>query len=1731
MVSGSNADRSPMSQAPKAAPKRQAREPVHAQNKFSMLARVLKRSFSEGAMVVKLLMALCLMGGANGIDIYCNTVSHASCSAHGSLLCPTTYGGAPVDLQLGSDCLCYMTGQGSGGWAQWTRPLGQPWGKDSHIAWLTSYCDPEPLDFENPCALFYIDGTLKVTPVRESECKCPTATPGFWMNDTEIMSSGESGDVVKWQCVDTPAPTPVPTPAPTPVPTPSPTPAPTPVPTPLPTPSPTPLPTPGPTPAPTPLPTPLPTPAPTPWPTPAPTPVPTPLPTPSPTPSPSPVPTPAPTPLPTPVPTQIPTPLPTPSPTPSPTPVPTPQPPTPVPTPAPTPVPTPLPTPSPTPLPTPSPPTPAPTVSKEAEARMSEGEVESLKLVQEAQQMEVNAKDALEQLPADNTEPVVIADEKSPVVVVAQRLPWPPLHHTPMASMGGQKPTGKPAKNQTVFSTLKVPNSTLQVDVPMKELASALGDTPLRDIAIVMAVPKENESNASAATGSEEKQVPLKMAGKERGTRSHGPISVSIYSGTEKISVANLEVPIKILMSPPNGTKQASGSQKCVYYNESTSLWETAGLSLTIGHDGELTCLTTHLTIFAVVDLVEDAVWKALSCMRIELLTLGALKNILKIDWLVKPAASLVWFAVLLQVVLLVHAARRDRQYRATSLPNDGNLLTMDTRYAAKTSLWDSILNMISVIRSTPAKVREYWTEGPCKSAVCHLAGEAMLRSAACQAGVSRRSLLLMADHWKKETQTSESRADHQDTLCDGAWNEDGLDCSQGEASTRTAVPEPSGRSVNKKHLRRLQRKHGKKNWSSERHTDYQDAWGDVEEETGVDLVSGHDDGTAEPTKPRATLQYMDSFSSRVSGVMNRIESDCSQLPEHMPSLQDLRGFARGQTARFVQNPSDLRSYVEHELFSSTFMTLCRAMQPVIQDTCYCLSTTSWTRMMARTVYFTGAIAFQALTFQFTGEAMQDGADPFCSEGQSLHIKILKTALYAVISFAMSSVPAATLEAVWRRKFVYFPAHRKQEDFRRERERLVQSLACKDLVLSVVSCSYLGLCWFVLVSFAANVDPKAGMDDLFFSVAQSLFIVFVLSPLVSAGFYWMSLATIRRWRGGEFFEEVATKARQKLRCRTKSADSLRESALGDEAPGPLSPDGARPIGLEDQRPDESEPEGEPLGQHSGWRLKRENVNVDTAVLGSGAPDAPSEDPLADSLRRTAGSATWGALRPEAVTDMAAESDNQVPGLPCAAGQRFNGSENVVDAWEDDAMSCNWLDESHESTWQDCITSRQIPSIPPPAVQPHKDIFGSDVLTPKPVYEVTSTFSLENLSFSKLSEEAASAITASVQRTLAEAAQVDISLVSVLLSAGSVVVTSTIALPAGETTPNSAAHLQAQLVGSVGRQATLAIVEEIAKVPSVLEAKQSADAHLGVTAMTSEVVEVPPEDVACSEDAFALDYGPELFQPGASADGWDYDAGHVTLPGFFTRAAGSKAETPASTLPEFTPSVTQGTSAFFAHPGADEDADNTLRFMDTIAQWRESMGRSWWGQSMSRSGSLRQTRAGPGQFMSRSGSLRQTRADQFAMDTFSQWRESMGLSWWGQHVSPSDSLRQTRADEFPVHLETTAEELAPHAQIDVLAAESDALMQEFKDIGLWEEDEDAGATIWCDTSAQAAEESAEALSKLSVQELKQRLKERDIAIPLGTMMKRELVELLMQSQEPSPEATRGPDCQPAERPVR
>merc|ERR1711871_779068 len=152
----------------------------------------------------------------------------------------------------------------------------------------------------------------------------------------------------------------------------------------------------------------------------------------------------------------------------------------------------------------------------------------------------------------------------------------------------------------------------------------------------------------------------------------------------------------------------------------------------------------------------------------------------------------------------------------------------------------------------------------------------------------------------------------------------------------------------------------------------------------------------------------------------------------------------------------------------------------------------------------TGAMAFQALAFQADGTAKTKDADATCNQS-TLFQKAKVVIFYAAISFLMASLPTCLVESAWRREFIYIapsedPTH--EERWRCRAAAVLRRMQRKDFVLRAVCCMYLGVCWFLLISFAANVDAGSSLT-LCLSTTWLLFKQLFFLPLLVTFVLWL----------------------------------------------------------------------------------------------------------------------------------------------------------------------------------------------------------------------------------------------------------------------------------------------------------------------------------------------------------------------------------------------------------------------------------------------------------------------------------------------------------------------------------------------------------------------------------------------------------------------------------------------------
>eukprot|EP00927_Polykrikos_kofoidii_P012594 TRINITY_DN15445_c0_g1_i7.p1 TRINITY_DN15445_c0_g1~~TRINITY_DN15445_c0_g1_i7.p1 ORF type:complete len:1016 (-),score=113.40 TRINITY_DN15445_c0_g1_i7:161-3061(-) len=475
----------------------------------------------------------------------------------------------------------------------------------------------------------------------------------------------------------TPLPTPITSPAPTVAPSQSPTTAPTLAPSPTPTPAPSPVTTPAPSLAPTLTPTPAPTPAPSPAATPAPSRAPTLAPSSVPASTPSPAPTAAPSPSPTTLPTLGPSPAPTLAPSTDARPSPTPEP-SPVATPAPSLVPTLTPTPA---------PTPAPSLARTLTPLTAPTRSAAPKPVPSP-----TLATTLAPTPMPTPEPSLTL---SPVPQPAQTATSSPVptYTQPPALPPVQTSSPSPVHVNELVSDLREKHVKIALDLKqnMDELNSSWirKDRPIEEegasiivsAIIVDAWPPTDVLYWEVSTVSETADEDIMWA-----SVAMPPASLGAFRGTVGATFTYFEhdrlddmrwgnqthdVPLSVISFSIHELDLASArssseesvfldepalltfpvrhpNPRCVYWDKETNAWSGSGLTLVQSDPtkGAVVCSTTHLSLFAVLDIFT----RALVCSNIGILAQTSLEVIGHAQF---PAAIFVYGMVLLHLGVL----------------------------------------------------------------------------------------------------------------------------------------------------------------------------------------------------------------------------------------------------------------------------------------------------------------------------------------------------------------------------------------------------------------------------------------------------------------------------------------------------------------------------------------------------------------------------------------------------------------------------------------------------------------------------------------------------------------------------------------------------------------------------------------------------------------------------------------------------------------------------------------------------------------------------------------------------------------------------------------------------------------------------------------------------------------------------------------------------------------------
>lgn len=194
--------------------------------------------------------------------------------------------------------------------------------------------------------------------------------------------------------------------------------------------------------------------------------------------------------------------------------------------------------------------------------------------------------------------------------------------------------------------SFSLPNTGFWVDLPVS-LLDLLGLDAVLGVAIAYDVPVIQPLLSRDELGVE--VVGMTSA-----------ISINLFrEDGQPLNVTDLQEPIALSM-PVNDTRA-----KCAFFKEDEELWSYTGLEKRLSRpfgnetavDG-MACYTRHLTLFGAI--IRGFIM-ALSCAQLQLLSIEALRELLRGEWWASPIAIAYWFLLLFFFALTLTAHVKDR--------------------------------------------------------------------------------------------------------------------------------------------------------------------------------------------------------------------------------------------------------------------------------------------------------------------------------------------------------------------------------------------------------------------------------------------------------------------------------------------------------------------------------------------------------------------------------------------------------------------------------------------------------------------------------------------------------------------------------------------------------------------------------------------------------------------------------------------------------------------------------------------------------------------------------------------------------------------------------------------------------------------------------------------------------------------------------------------------------------
>jgi len=208
--------------------------------------------------------------------------------------------------------------------------------------------------------------------------------------------------------------------------------------------------------------------------------------------------------------------------------------------------------------------------------------------------------------------------------------------------------------------------SSLGQDVTVSVPETALQQAVSSDNAVlVVVVPDRNSSSQRDTLGGD------LAAAKKSQNEVRGLISVELFRNGKVVPVSGLTEPISLVLPV-----SATGDHNCAFWSTEEQSWSTAGISTGTPSGGQLTCLTTHLTVFA-------GILSIFSCNQAQVLSNEGMQAIGRGNWASQAPAIVFWLVLIAHCGLVTGAIVLDRRRNHRRKLNDGSFIVVDDDFSS----------------------------------------------------------------------------------------------------------------------------------------------------------------------------------------------------------------------------------------------------------------------------------------------------------------------------------------------------------------------------------------------------------------------------------------------------------------------------------------------------------------------------------------------------------------------------------------------------------------------------------------------------------------------------------------------------------------------------------------------------------------------------------------------------------------------------------------------------------------------------------------------------------------------------------------------------------------------------------------------------------------------------------------------------------------------------------------